>query len=605
MVALLLCCLAGVATAERRSLSPQQLPSCHSCPATSCASARRAALTGQPGSGPRNASPCLRGSCHSSTTAAKTDDDSTLPPLVGTWAVGQRVAVPSVRCHTTGGSSVGVSKFEFRPRGSASTISCVEDVPTFTPDRAGDFVVASSSSAARVAAVDFATLDDLSLHEAFIADHFGSSHVKNSDAMFAAWGTNGYGQLVSRAPVLNFCAQPLNFQLRGLSVSKTGTFELGLLYRSENKTREQQGEGLIVEVTCNSMSLRIKGGRSCDKGTRCTLASKPLPRCQHYSLSLVVNGGQWGGNATIVMACNGDATGANVSIAVPHRLLLPDAPPSPFGMPSGDVAISLAATESSSGRKNKAAAAVMPCAARRGHNSTLELGSCASLSSIEVHSLFDGRTLPRVMGDTMDWLPLGNRVTRLGPVHANNLRRGLLDVTLPPFSVDKTGNIDATTRLQHAIDYAYRNYLVVYLPIGRYLVSDTLNATQYNRYGSMGTRFAAIAIQGELRTMEPRARATLFLADDSASFTSILNGTKPVLNMWHEQTVTNAEGDTDTGAPQSNINMNQRASSFDIDLGHRNYAAVGAVNRGAQGATLQGLTVYANDGFAGIQVRVL
>ena len=236
-----------------------------------------------------------------------------------------------------------------------------------------------------------------------------------------------------------------------------------------------------------------------------------------------------GGNATIVVTCS-DATGANVSIAMPHKMLLADAPPSAFGIPSGDVAVSLAATSAEQGSAGLGKTAVAPCMVRRGPNSTLQLGSCASLASMEVNSVFGGRTLPRVMGDTMDMIP--SRATSLGPVHANNLRRGVLDVTLPPFSADSSGTLDATVQLQHAIDYAYRHYLVVYLPIGRYLVSDTLNATQYNRYGALGNRFGAIAIQGELRSAEPRARATLFLADDSAGFTSLANGTKPVLNMW-------------------------------------------------------------------------
>jgi hypothetical protein len=52
---------------------------------------------------------------------------------------------------------------------------------------------------------------------------------------------------------------------------------------------------------------------------------------------------------------------------------------------------------------------------------------------------------------------------------------------------------------------------------------------------------------------------------------------------------------------QANVNMNQFASSFAIDLGTGNFAAVGAINRGAQGASLQGIIVYARAGFAGVQ----
>jgi hypothetical protein len=61
------------------------------------------------------------------------------------------------------------------------------------------------------------------------------------------------------------------------------------------------------------------------------------------------------------------------------------------------------------------------------------------------------------------------------------LALGLLDVTLPPFGADPSGARDATAAIQHAIDFAYASYLVVWFPAGRYAVSDTLNATQRDR----------------------------------------------------------------------------------------------------------------------------
>jgi hypothetical protein len=44
--------------------------------------------------------------------------------------------------------------------------------------------------------------------------------------------------------------------------------------------------------------------------------------------------------------------------------------------------------------------------------------------------------------------------------------RGLLDVTQPPFSVDRRGKTDVTKPLQEAIKHAHDAYLAVYLPLG-------------------------------------------------------------------------------------------------------------------------------------------
>ena len=55
---------------------------------------------------------------------------------------------------------------------------------------------------------------------------------------------------------------------------------------------------------------------------------------------------------------------------------------------------------------------------------------------------------------------------------------GVLDVTAPPFSADKSGKTDATLPLQAAIDFAAHNYLALYLPAGKYVVTKSLQAIQ-------------------------------------------------------------------------------------------------------------------------------
>jgi len=51
---------------------------------------------------------------------------------------------------------------------------------------------------------------------------------------------------------------------------------------------------------------------------------------------------------------------------------------------------------------------------------------------------------------------------------------GVIDVSAPPFSLDTTGTLDVTSELQDAIDFCYAYALLCYLPVGDYLVSDTL-----------------------------------------------------------------------------------------------------------------------------------
>ena len=61
---------------------------------------------------------------------------------------------------------------------------------------------------------------------------------------------------------------------------------------------------------------------------------------------------------------------------------------------------------------------------------------------------------------------------------ANNVveggNSGFLDVTKEPFNIDNTGKTDVTIELQKAITYARLNFMVVYLRLGTYLISDTL-----------------------------------------------------------------------------------------------------------------------------------
>ena len=122
--------------------------------------------------------------------------------------------------------------------------------------------------------------------------------------------------------------------------------------------------------------------------------------------------------------------------------------------------------------------------------------------------------------------------------HAVDLRPwrgvdGVVDVTTAPFNADPTGETDATGALQSAISYALSERVTVFLPLGVYRVTDTLNLTCYNRSNdaivvgeTLGSRAANVA---RLRTVAPvvypqlepfhqHSRPVLFLPPKTAGY---------------------------------------------------------------------------------------
>ena len=64
------------------------------------------------------------------------------------------------------------------------------------------------------------------------------------------------------------------------------------------------------------------------------------------------------------------------------------------------------------------------------------------------------------------------------PPPAPMLPRGVLNITAPPHSVDSSGATDVTLALRAAIAAALSGDQVVFVPPGRYLVSDTIEIVQ-------------------------------------------------------------------------------------------------------------------------------
>jgi len=166
---------------------------------------------------------------------------------------------------------------------------------------------------------------------------------------------------------------------------------------------------------------------------------------------------------------------------------------------------------------------------------------------------------------------------------------GLVDVTEAPYSADPTGIIDSTFALQSAITYAADHGLAVFIPLGTYLISDTLEADQITKaYGDIKPNKPCIIIGGGNGEIQPK----IVLAPNSNGFQNP-NAPKNVIYIW-------THGADVFENPQPNINTNQIIRNIDIEIGEGNPGAIGIHHDGAQGSGIENVTVYAGDGYAGI-----
>lgn len=199
----------------------------------------------------------------------------------------------------------------------------------------------------------------------------------------------------------------------------------------------------------------------------------------------------------------------------------------------------------------------------------------------------------------------GWRSPFLGLAHSPHLAAlGYLDVTKPPFEADSTGQGDSTAALQAAINYCRRNYLTVFLPSGRYLVSKTLIAKQTQRLDAVDgsnnywqqARYVPNRIVGSTRG---GIKPTIVLAPDS--FTAATKP-QPVVWLWMQNN-RNSDGPFDSpfdGTPQPNANCNQIFQGIDIHVSQGNAGAIGIRARGAQMMVVQDVTIFAGDGLVGL-----
>ena len=183
---------------------------------------------------------------------------------------------------------------------------------------------------------------------------------------------------------------------------------------------------------------------------------------------------------------------------------------------------------------------------------------------------------------------------------------GFLDVTQAPYFADPNGQKDATAALQRALDDARDARLVAYLPAGRYLVTDTIQGVvgtvkwdhwPYEGWSDPWVAFASFNYPCVMVGAASGGRATLVLADGSPGFGDPTNP-KPVLYFW-ARAESGPEPQPDV--PQSNINFNQKILSLDFELGAGNAGAIAIDHRGAEGSTIEDVSIRATGAFAGIR----
>ena len=182
------------------------------------------------------------------------------------------------------------------------------------------------------------------------------------------------------------------------------------------------------------------------------------------------------------------------------------------------------------------------------------------------------------------------------------LKNGFVNVSAPPFNADNTGKTDVTAILQAAIDYAYDQYCVLFLPQGEYLVSYTLVfRTQVVYWGGQTdgnntwpSRFHPQVAVGE-RLSAAGKRPIIRLADYARNFVD-RNRLMPVV------TFTTANTEQPSYPPcVSDIEFNCLFRGIDITIGVGTPGAIGISHGGAQGSSVQDTTITMGSGHLGVR----
>jgi hypothetical protein len=457
----------------------------------------------------------------------------------------------------------------FAPSESIHTIGDREPCEAFMIDAAGDFVVNIGDSLKHIVGVDWQQtyLDKSKVPRPLFSDKFdGHGGPTATNTRFDAWLTEGNvtepagstgivlnsGASISTAMSFNFFEAPLMVNLSVVELKKQ--LQVAFLFNA-NST-----EGLYLKLWKNSTAGYMQACSVNGSGYTTQHRPRAVPAAclaPASTVSLTVNG------STANVRLLGCGCGSNCSIHKfwHHLKWYSLGHENNTRIPTGDSFL----------RISNSAPPTRPLGA-------------ISVSRLQVGLVLEPHAIPYSLAPIPGFFN-PSPTEGLGTAHAANLAKGLLDVSLHPFDADPTGGRDSTAAIQRAVDYAYDNHLVAWFPAGRYIVTRTIEATQYKQ---TSTRANAHYMRGQ---QLGHTRATLVLPLHTPGFTNLSAPAVCLVDFFHINPL---------GWSQPNINMNQRFVGIDVDLTAGNVGAIGVCNRAAQGGSIQDSTIYAGDATAGI-----
>lgn len=462
--------------------------------------------------------------------------------------VGQRFTVPHCENNLT---------VTFQPFGSRAQLANCQ----LQPDIPGDYVVAESAqgmSAVRIrAAANVNSVDTV-----YIRDNFHPTATSGaSDTAVNTWLPSNCasrqpagrlqlpaGCALQSAQLISHFYEPLRLQLDNVTLaSAASSIRINVSYASISpQDRPWQGVFLLLKA---SGHLTINASDA-DAQTQWQAAKLDLPPPgQPFTLHLIVSGRN--GNVTILQP--------GPYALIPHHLVDTRL----LGDGTGMASLSLQAVEDN-----------------------------VSLTGLTA-SVYRSADQPRGPADIypLESQPICSSNVTIGPwlgqLHADNVALGILDVTLPPFSVDNTGAADVTEALNAATTFAMRHHLISFLPNGTYTLTDTLNLTQHSSYQPSVNRGTSYVVRGDQRS---GAASILRLAPNSPGFA---NPQKPKVFVLLQNI-------NDADEIQSNINMNQVLQGLTIAVDGNNPGAVAVAAGGAQGTGLEDVIIEAGSALVGL-----
>lgn len=184
------------------------------------------------------------------------------------------------------------------------------------------------------------------------------------------------------------------------------------------------------------------------------------------------------------------------------------------------------------------------------------------------------------------------------------LPHGVVSVTAEEFGADATGATDSTAALQKALVASRTDNITLFVPLGCYKVTDTLLATE-PRNG----RWQPTVIVGETPGPDGR-RPTFVLPPATPGFTNKAKF-RPVMAFWTNWCLSYGPEENKTfkdswckpghGASMGPYLFNMVLQGVDFIIHEGNPGAVGVYMVGAQGSTIQDISVFAApDALAGV-----